>query len=288
VDSSLGSAILMNSGVSLNSPEVNQSIHWIARLNLSQSDRKVLMSNQWLNDRLIDAINRMVANYIGSDAARSTLLVQISDGSMAAATETVQIIHDSNHWITTACIGGRVLVDWITTACIGGRVLVNWITTACIGGRVLVDWITSACIGGRVLVDWITTACIGGRVLVDWITTACIGGRVLVAESLQRLLSAYVVRQLKQLYSACLDTNGELLVNMVHCQNQHNGYDCGVFAAAFAFVWANGNMDLCCPFVVSRMRQHMVECLENDNIIPFPKVDQSQTNEKLMDMIFFV
>jgi len=75
-----------------------------------QSDRKVLMSDQWLNDRLIDGINRMVASYIGSDAAQSTLLVQISDGFMAGATETVQIIHDSNHWITTACIGGRVLV----------------------------------------------------------------------------------------------------------------------------------------------------------------------------------
>jgi len=100
----------MNSGESLNSPEVNQSTHWIARLNLSQSDRKVLIRDQWLNDWLINGINRMVANYIGSDAAQSTLLVQISDRFMAAATETVQIIHDSNHWITTTCIGGRVFV----------------------------------------------------------------------------------------------------------------------------------------------------------------------------------
>jgi len=214
----------MNSGESLNSPEVNQSTHWIARLNLSQSDRKVLIRDQWLNDWLIDGINRMVANYIGSDAAQSTLLVQISDRFMAAATETVQIIHDSNHWITTTCIGGRVFV----------------------------------------------------------------------ADSLQRSLSAYVVQQIKHCCTLRVSTptvNFWWIWFTVKISTTEayglQSYDCSVFAATFAFEWANGNMDLCCTFDVCRMRQHMMECLENDNIIPFPKVAQSETNEKLMDMILF-
>jgi len=88
------------------------------------------------------------ANKIGSDAAQSSFLAQISEGFMAAATKTAHIIHDQNYWITKACIGGRVFV----------------------------------------------------------------------ADSLQRPLSAYVVRQLKHAHAACLDINDELLVNMVHCQ----------------------------------------------------------------------
>ena len=104
-----------------------------------------------------------------------------------------------------------------------------------------------------------------------WITTACIGERVLVADSLQRPLCDYVVKQLRQLYAARINSDGVLRVNVVPCQTQPNGADCRVFAAAFAFEWACGNLDLGCSFDVAQMRGHMVKCLELDSIQSFAR-----------------
>ena len=82
---------------------------WIDSLNLTVEDHDILMSGGWLNDRLIDAVNSLVAKSVGAEANQSTLLVQTAKGFKPVEHETVLVLHDANHWITVACAGGQVL-----------------------------------------------------------------------------------------------------------------------------------------------------------------------------------
>ena len=98
----------------------------------------------------------------------------------------------------------------------------------------------------------------------------------------------YVVKQLRQLYAAQINSDGVLRVNVVPCQIQPNGAECGVFAAAFAFEWACGNLDLGCSFDVAQMRGHMVKCLELDSIQSFEKVTTKKKGRKRRDIVVCV
>ena len=73
---------------------------WIQRLHLRISDRE-LVCKGWLNDRVIDAINRIIANNLGS-AAQTTLLSQSNSGFAACQQETIMILHANQHWVTVA------------------------------------------------------------------------------------------------------------------------------------------------------------------------------------------
>ena len=72
-------------------------------------DETVIMSGQWLNDRIIDAVNRIVTSHLGILENQSTLLAQSPAGFDALTSEGIMILHDVDHWITTACIGVEVL-----------------------------------------------------------------------------------------------------------------------------------------------------------------------------------
>lgn len=82
---------------------------WIVDLNLSHAERELLASGGWLNDRLIDAINGIVSNHIGSLMNQSTVMVQTRAGFSAVTCDSIVILHDENHWVTTACLGKEVL-----------------------------------------------------------------------------------------------------------------------------------------------------------------------------------
>jgi hypothetical protein len=69
----------------------------------------VVAPDGWLNDKVVDAVNSIVARKIGSDQNQSTLLAQIPNGFAAIGTEAVHVLHSQNHWVATACIGNEVL-----------------------------------------------------------------------------------------------------------------------------------------------------------------------------------
>jgi len=71
---------------------------WVNSLNLHQSDRDMLRSG-WLNDRVVDAINKLIAQELGM-AFQSTVLSQPKAGFDAVSTDTVMILHVQGHWIT--------------------------------------------------------------------------------------------------------------------------------------------------------------------------------------------
>lgn len=84
---------------------------WCLRdLNLTVVEEGLINDGGWLNDRLMDAINKLVARTLGLDASQTTLLAQTEGGFDEASFETIQILHDNDHWIATSCVGGTVSI----------------------------------------------------------------------------------------------------------------------------------------------------------------------------------
>jgi hypothetical protein len=86
---------------------------WIPSFHLRDSDKKLLEAGDWLNDRIIDAVNKLVAIQMNNSCNfQTTLLRQTIDGFRAVDANTVQILHDTNHWITVASTdSGIVFAD---------------------------------------------------------------------------------------------------------------------------------------------------------------------------------
>src|SRR6266516_6342334 len=105
--------------------------------------------------------------------------------------------------------------------------------------------------------------------LTHWVATACIGEEVLVADSLGKAtLSDRVKAQLQQLYASQIKESG-MQVTMVPCPRQTNGSDCGVYAAAVAYAWAEGQT-LPLEWDVARMRPYLIKSLEQARVSSFP------------------
>jgi len=121
------------------------------------------------------------------------------------------------------------------------------------------------------------------QILYDWqhwLTSACVQGEVFVANSAgnNTHISPAVAKQLKQLYANCLSADETVEVNHISCTQQPNASDCGVFATAFLFEWATTSVhtSLDVRFDVSKMRAHLVTCLEGNRVIPFPRLPSTR------------
>lgn len=83
---------------------------WIPSLHLKESDKRLLETGDCLNDRIIDAVNKLVAIHMNNSFNfQTTLLRQTVDGFRAVDANTVQILHDTNHWITVASTDNGVV-----------------------------------------------------------------------------------------------------------------------------------------------------------------------------------
>jgi len=70
-------------------------------------------------------------------------------------------------------------------------------------------------------------------------------------------------------YSYCKEA--ELVINIMPVQQQRNGVDCGVFAIAFASSLAFGEDPCITTYDTTKMRDHLISCLEKNEITVFPK-----------------
>ena len=82
---------------------------WVPDLNLFQIDREEIRSGAWLSDRVIDAVNKLVNNFMGTGERQSSLLAQFPLGFDRVTTECVQILHDRDHWVLTGRLNGKVM-----------------------------------------------------------------------------------------------------------------------------------------------------------------------------------
>jgi hypothetical protein len=84
------------------------------------------------------------------------------------------------------------------------------------------------------------------------------------------IISESIARQLRQRY-ATLAVNNFLSVYAIPVQQQLNGVDCGVHAIAIATELLSEDGDPLVEFDRERMRPHLMECLQQGQMLPFPR-----------------
>ena len=86
--------------------------------------------------------------------------------------------------------------------------------------------------------------------------------------------------------SRILQSNSpSMVINVINVQRQDNYSDCGLFALAMAY-------DLCSNIdpsksghVQARMREHMCDCYENENISPFPYAPKPARSKRVLHKV---
>ena len=81
---------------------------WIQSLHLTEDDKQRLSTGRWLNDKLIDTVNRIVADHVQGDVPQSSLVVQVP-GGFDRVVSGFQIIYDNVHWVAVCCQNDKVM-----------------------------------------------------------------------------------------------------------------------------------------------------------------------------------
>lgn len=102
-----------------------------------------------------------------------------------------------------------------------------------------------------------------------WIMVEAVGQEIKIYNSLTSAFSENLKRQIFGRFANKVVDN-QLQVTIEPCQQQVNGYDCGVFASAFLAERANGKVPGDKVFEVSVMRDHLKACLISGELAPFP------------------
>ena len=98
------------------------------------------------------------------------------------------------------------------------------------------------------------------------------GGYVKVCDSLYDDLAGSTKVQLAQCYQTLIDEFGRLEVDIPPVQTQTGSVDCGLFAIAFAYELAVGNLPVHeVRFDQKKMRSHLLSCFEKRELTHFPQ-----------------
>ena len=103
-----------------------------------------------------------------------------------------------------------------------------------------------------------------------WVTISTIGcttGEVNVFDSLPPAPTTDLLNQIAAILCTPKDT---IKVKYIDVQMQEGYSDCGVFAVAFATALANGKQPGSCFFKQEIMRDHVMKCLQEQNVTMFP------------------
>ena len=104
-----------------------------------------------------------------------------------------------------------------------------------------------------------------------WFLTICSNGRVQVCDSLRSKLTPASRKSIRSLYKHYV--LGGQRITFLPVQRQPDGFSCGLFAIAFAAELLDGHSPSeSSQFDVDKMRSHLIVCLEQQNLSPFPKV----------------
>ena len=106
-----------------------------------------------------------------------------------------------------------------------------------------------------------------------WILSFCSNGRVQVCDSLNKFLTRSSRKAIKSLYKNFF--TGTEIISFIEVQKQPDAYNCGLFAIAYAAELLDGKSPSNAVFAVDRMRAHLISCLEEQKLKPFPKVSET-------------
>ena len=100
-----------------------------------------------------------------------------------------------------------------------------------------------------------------------WLLLSTLKGTVTIYDSMNTTPTESLIRQMTQLFSP---DDSIPTFERRKCHRQMGVNDCGVFAIAYAVALMNGNEPDGMVFDQSKMRKHLLRCLENQKLEPFP------------------
>ena len=104
-----------------------------------------------------------------------------------------------------------------------------------------------------------------------WLLTFCAEGQVYVCDSMGGKVSRVCRKSVSALYRCFTDKFGKIRLSYLGVQKQSDGYNCGLFAIAFAAEVLHGQSPVGASFIVEEMRPHLINCLETEELTAFPK-----------------
>ncbi len=121
-----------------------------------------------------------------------------------------------------------------------------------------------------------------------WVATSYDSGEVRLYDSSSTgKLTPSLERQLVQVYRPAV-REGSLMVTVVPVQQQEGVTDCGVYSIAAAYNAALG-MDLrAVTYNPERMRAHLEQCFEKEELSPFPPAEKRVRRCKLAHLFVHV
>ena len=112
------------------------------------------------------------------------------------------------------------------------------------------------------------------QLLHHWFLTFCSNGRVQICNSLRSSLTPSSKKSIRLLYKNYVPNGGERMT-FLPVQKQPDGYNCGAFVIAYAAELLDGQCRSDAVFDGNEMREHLITCLENQILTPFPKVSSA-------------
>ena len=115
-----------------------------------------------------------------------------------------------------------------------------------------------------------------------WITVSSVGcpkNSVKIYDSLPS--SSLTARVKQQIASICFCEEKEITVTFANVQRQQGGGDCGLFTIAFAMSLCAGEEPSTLNYAQIKLRQHLIECLENNSITSFPVLQRKRSVRKV-------
>jgi len=115
-----------------------------------------------------------------------------------------------------------------------------------------------------------------------WLLLSSINGKIRIYDSLNTTPTSSLEKQMKQLFSTDNDLPN---YERVPCHRQSGGTDCGLFAIAYAIDLLLGNNPSTIIYDQSKFRNHLLSCLEGNEIFPFPKYQINVTSNQKGEVI---
>lgn len=104
----------------------DEEVFWLQNelYNLKLKDLEILLCNDWLNDRIMDAVQKIICKSLGTEY-QSVLYVQKDFHPVNE--DHIQLMHDGkNHWFLCFCSNGRIMV------CDSLRTTLNRVSIKCV------------------------------------------------------------------------------------------------------------------------------------------------------------
>ena len=118
-----------------------------------------------------------------------------------------------------------------------------------------------------------------------WVTISTVGCPPSTIKVFDSLYSTIPTHTKEQICALLMSMQATINVQYVGVQKQRSGCNCGLYALAFATAICAGEMPQLLQFDEKVMRSHLLRCLEEEDIIPFPSTKVSTASVRVRSII---